>query len=163
VRTNAEIGVIIAPLCVVTVALPDLFGRATTVWGEHAALRATLSRLRRFSVVTGDERPEDDAELRDLLARFSEQLLEHFAAEEHEEYFGTLIADCPRLADPIARLRTEHREMMGAIVLLKSLVSSGDRLEFASRLGNLLDQFLAHERAENLLLQEFFLRDEGGG
>jgi hypothetical protein len=42
----------------------------------------------------------------------------HFAAEEAESYFGTIVDEAPRLAPSIAQLKNEHAAMLGVIAAL---------------------------------------------
>jgi len=140
--------------------IPSLFGRATTVLGEHARLRETLALL------TVDSSPPDaraaDARFHELVERCTDELIEHFAAEEAEGYFGTLLSDCPRLSSTIMRLELEHEEMRREILDIRGLTRvPGKAQESDRRIRALVARVQAHERAENLLLQEFFLRDEG--
>jgi hemerythrin len=145
-----------------TLTIPTLFGRATAVLGEHANLHRILDRLRDLRTKVGDGRAEPRPDRRQLMQEFREQLCAHFAAEEDDGYFGMLVSASPALSTEVARLRREHEEFLLLVQRLVMLAESdGDREEFAVALSGFLDRFNAHEHAENLLLQEFFLRDEG--
>lgn len=164
-RNLREIGPPVRLLLVETVmseqAFPTLlFGRITTVFGEHPRLLDTAKRLRAMCTSLADEEPEDNLQM--LVDEFCSQLAAHFAAEEAGPYFGTLITDRPQLSKAVVSLQVEHGEMRQRFDLLRELAAAADRQrELRKNLEELLDQFELHERRENLLLQEFFARDDG--
>lgn len=129
--------------------MPDLFGRATLVSGQHKSLRATAEKLRSSLGAPPDEQLA-------TVAEFGRQMLEHFAAEERKEYFGTLVSESPRLGDPIEELKAEHREMAAAVRALTEITPPVDPEWYASELSRLLDRFSAHERREAVLIQALF-------
>lgn len=146
---------------------PSLFGRITAVQRDHSSLLEMVSTLRRLqrALLAGEtERGADWTRFIGELEEFTAHLRTHFAAEETNGYFGTLVSDRPSLSGQVDRLRAEHAEMMEALVSIRpSAANDFDACALAIRLGQLLDSFEAHERRENLLIQEFLLRDEGVG
>jgi hypothetical protein len=143
---------------------PSLFGRATAVLGEHATLHATLDLLRGLSSRLLEASPASDADARTLLEGFSMNVHAHFAAEENDGYFGTLVEDCPELGERVASLEAEHGAMRAELArLLELSLDARSERELGQGLAALLDRFLSHERSENAILQEFFLRDDGVG
>lgn len=144
-----------------SISLPTMFGYATAVLGEHQRLHATLRRLRELCILLGDQSVPSELEPNALLDEFREQMVDHFATEEADDYFGTLATEAPALAPRIALLEAEHWEFIETVDQLLLLSQHADRrAELVTRLTELLARFEAHERAESVLLQEFFLQDE---
>ena len=140
--------------------MPNLFGRASAVEADHAHLRDAWKRLRQLAAAEGPE-AEQRAELWPLILEFGRELREHFAAEEEGGYFGALLDERPELSSQIERLRIEHQEIAALIAGLEAS-SPGWNAELGLQLGQLLDRFQQHERAEAKMLQDFFGRDQGG-
>lgn len=133
--------------------IPDLFGRATLVLSQHAMLRDSVDALRRRREALVDVSGPPSPELRAMAMDFARQLLTHFAVEEREEYFGALAKESAELAEPIADLKREHRDMERLVSELQAAVTAQ---QFVARLSELLDRFGRHERAEAALLEKFF-------
>ena len=99
---------------------------------------------------------------------FQRHLERLFAMEEDGGYMATVGVEKPNLCSRIEALRLEHdgfREHLGRIVSELEQLSADDQESFhclCNDLGALIDQVNAHERNENQLFQEAFLRDEGG-
>jgi len=145
-----------------TFSIPTLFGRATTVLDQHATLHVLLDRLRDACAGVADGSSEGGADRRRLIEEFGERLSVHFVAEEDEGYFGMMASVSPALHAEVTRLRKEHAEFLSLVQRLLALVEAApDREEFTETLRAFLERFNAHERAENRLMQEFILRDEG--
>ena len=145
-----------------TLTIPALLGRATAVLGEHAKLHTLMDQLRDICTGVGVGSLGTEADRYRLLEEARERLCVHFEAEEHEGHFGMLVTTQPGLSAEIRRLKNEHKEFLRMIDRLLELgrASSEDQ-EFTLALKGFLERFNAHERSENTLLQEFFLRDEG--
>lgn len=145
-----------------TFSIPTLFGRATTVLGQHATLHVLLDRLRDACGSVADGCSEPGVDRRRLIEELHEKLRIHFAAEEDEGYFGMVVSASPALSGQVTRLREEHEEFLSVVQRLLALAEAApDREAFTDTLRGFLERFNAHERAENQLLQEFLLRDEG--
>jgi hypothetical protein len=148
-----------------TYTIPTLFGRATAVFGEHGSLHTLLSRLRDVSAGVGDGSVEtgNERDRQRLLEELRERLSLHFAAEEDDGYFGMLVATQPALHTAVTRLAGEHQEFLLTIDRLLGFgTTSSENQQFTLLLNGFLERFNAHEQRENTLLQEFFLRDDGG-
>jgi iron-sulfur cluster repair protein YtfE (RIC family) len=131
------------------------------VLGEHARLRETMALLTVEGPHKGDS-PRSERRLHELIERCTDELIEHFATEEADGYFGTLATDCPRLASAVVRLEVEHEEMRREIKEIRALAGrSGSATEAGRRIGALIGRLQIHEHAENVLLQEFYLADDG--
>ncbi len=139
-----------------TEELADLFGRATLELSQHATLRDSVDALRKRHQALIEQSGAPSPELRAMVMDFGGQLLAHFAVEEREEYFAALVEQSPELAEPIADLKREHREMEG---LVGDLQRSTTTQQFVSALAQLLDRFALHERREAALLEKFFCED----
>jgi hemerythrin len=145
-----------------TFSIPTLFGRATAVLDQHATLHVLLKRLREACASSAKGSSESRTDRRRLIEEFGERLSVHFAAEEDEGYFGMMASVSPALRAKVTRLREEHTEFLALVQRLLTLAEvAPDRKEFTETLQAFLERFNAHEHAENRLMQEFFLRDEG--
>lgn len=127
----------------------------------HDELDRTVDELRRICVtIRAGSVP--DVDVPELLGRFEEDLLLHFAEEELEETFGSLLTDQPRMLHRVNRLQKEHGDMTDIVTRLVEVASSeGAGIELIARLERLLDWLTVHEHAENTLMQDLLLLDEG--
>ena len=136
---------------------------ADAVRDDHFALERMIERLRGLTDAALHGWPAD----RDpaaLIEEFEDLVLLHFAAEEAEEFVGSLVTDQPRLLGRVERLQQEHGELATALDDLLELARSKPRAtELAARLEGFLARLDAHEHAENALMQELITIDEGGG
>lgn len=143
-------------------ALPSLFGRFTAILKDHDHLKGTLRRLRQMSSALDACQqllPSALAPER-LVKELRADLVEHFAAEESEEYFGTVVDEAPALGPRIDALVEEHGLMLELVDHLLELASERRRWPaLPARTRQLVAQLEAHERAESALLGELF----GGG
>lgn len=137
---------------------------AEAVLEGHAELDKTVLRLRGMCVVLRDGHTPADGDPASLIEEFEAQLLPHFAAEEAEEFFGSLVTDQPSLLKRVERLQDDHVEMAEALDALQKFAESGPSgPELAARITQFLDRLDEHEHAENTLMQEFYTLDKGGG
>ncbi len=142
----------------------ELAGITEAVLEGHAELDKTVSRLRGLCVALHDGHTPADGDPASLIEEFEAQLLPHFAAEEAEEFFGSLVTDQPSLLKRVELLQDDHIGMAEALDALQNFAESGPTgPDLAVRITQFLDRFDAHEHAENELMQEFFLLDQGGG
>jgi len=133
------------------VPLPSLFGRFTAILRDHEHLGTTLKELRAMCSALEAQRSVPDASrlLQDLRADLSG----HFAAEEAESYFGTIVEESPSLAPRIGELKHEHESMLVALVALGLLADDPTRANELARAARLLIAELErHERAESQLI-----------
>lgn len=137
-------------------SLPDLFGRATLVLGGNDDLRHDAESLRRLCLDLRAENPLPLGTIRRQVDSFLDRLIAHFEAEESPDYFGTLEAESFSFELAIARLVTEHREMMERIARLREFDSpSRKSIEFSLQLEALLDLLASHERSESAMIRQF--------
>lgn len=137
--------------------MPEFFGRATAVLGDHASLHVSLERLRRCCDGLSEQWPAAAPELTELLDDFLARLKAHFDAEESAGYFGTLVSCWAPAGAQVTRLCAEHREFLEtARDLRERAAAHADASELADDLAELLRGLSAHERAEGLLLRQFF-------
>ncbi len=139
--------------------LPHLFGRFTLVMRGHADVGRTLQQLRAMCEALESEPPRLSDPLMPLrlITKLRNELSEHFALEEAQGYFGTVVEEEPALASAIAALCTEHQVMLFALEELLALVP--DRAAWPRLPGpvrELVRQLELHERAEAALLHELF-------
>jgi hypothetical protein len=142
----------------------ELVTIAKAVLDDHVDLDKMVTRLRAVCRALHEGRTLVEPEPAMLIEEFESQLIPHFAAEQAEEYFGSLVTEQPRLLRRVERLQAEHAELAEALERLMEFARSDDRGPgLGGRLGQFLDWFEAHEHAENELMQEFLLLDEGQG
>jgi hypothetical protein len=143
--------------------LPEFFGRLTTVRSQHAHLAATLERLAAAcdelemgrTSLTGDASPAE------LLSALREDLARHFEAEEAEGHFGIIAREEPRLLPGIVDLKTDHAGMLASLDGFALIASDESRwLELVVPTRRLIRALRVHERAEALLLQDYFGRSD---
>lgn len=137
-------------------ALPSMFGRFTAILQDHEHLGTTLKQLRSMCAALEAAPPLLAAVAPlELLEDLAGDLSRHFAAEEADSYFGTIVDEAPPLAARIAQLTTEHTAMLGAIIALCRFADDTSRYrELASAARQLLAQLERHERDESLLMRE---------
>jgi hypothetical protein len=126
------------------------------------ALDATIAELRNLCVSLSQQDPRAVADARRLLAAFSAELGAYFDAEERDDTFEALSVDRPSLRSRVVSLEAAHtllRDRAGGLQRLAHDGSAGARL--ALRIERVVDEFEAHEQAEDAVVQEFFLRDDG--
>jgi hemerythrin len=135
---------------------PSLFGRATAVLGEHAALLETVGQLRELCGALRDADGRPAVVVTRLLDDFSAQLLAHFAAEEAGGYFGAVVTECPHLTPRVDRLRSEHDLMAQAIEPVRALAgNTRDHRDLADLLSDLLERLEQHEQGERHVMRDF--------
>ena len=137
--------------------LPDLFGRATVVMGGHAGLREGMQLLRGYSASFREEVTDSADGAKACLEAFGERVSAHFAAEEGPDYFGTFADESLSLLQGITQLKLEHTELSRLLAALRDFQDIELRpVEFSRALDAFLESFVAHERREHALLQDFF-------
>ena len=141
-------------------SMPTLFGRATAIFGEHAQLHGSVDELRARCVALRAGRSTTELEMRSALEHFLRRLRRHFAREESDGYFGTVIASLPDRDVDIAWLQAEHAEMIESLLELTRACDAADGARLARGLEGLLDAFESHERRETELIQTFLLSDQ---
>lgn len=140
-------------------SMPSLFGRFTAILKDHEHLGTTLLELKALCRALDDEAPAlaQELEPRRLLSELKTELGQHFGAEESGDYFGTVVAEDPKLEREISALKQEHANMLGAVEALLELANDPRRwllLPGPTRL--LITQLERHEGAESKLLRDFF-------
>jgi hypothetical protein len=142
----------------------ELAAMADAVLEGHAELDRTVTRLRELCVTLVNDEAAAGFEAAALVERFESQLMRHFAAEEAEEFFGSLLTEEPRLLHAVGRLEAEHGAMADALdELLEFALTRPSGPALAAPMTQFLDRFDTHEHAENALLQEFYTLDAGRG
>ena len=136
---------------------------AEAVLSENAELMKEAAGLKWLCRALVDGSLPGGFELEKRLEEFEEKLLVHFAAEEAEEFFGTLMTDQPSFLQRAAEAEAEHAQLLLELdALLDTAQVEAPSRELAGRLLRFLEQLGAHERAEKELLQDLVLLEEGG-
>jgi hypothetical protein len=139
--------------------LPHLFGRFTAVMRDHADIGKTLTQLRAMcAALDGGEAALPSELLPTVLTfRLYRELSEHFATEEADAYFGTVIDEEPSLASKIDALKAEHWSMLHtADLLCRMAVDTSRWPDLLREAAELMAQLERHERAESALLRDMF-------
>lgn len=142
--------------------LPSLFGRATAFLQEQRNLRETLDRLQSYCILLGQAEVTPELDPQHLLGHLCRLMVDHFAGEEADDYFGTFRREAPWLKERLQRLEEEHWEIVEVIGALQRVApSTHRRAELVDGLARLLERVAAHERAEAILVHGFFVPVEG--
>lgn len=142
---------------------PTLFGRPGSVVAGATALRSTIVRLRGLSRSLTSEAPQAPTGVHELLSRFADQLSGYFDPEETSDHHGTIGEGRPDLGGKLEGLEHGHSELRDSVAALGRFAhEEGEAGELGRRIDHVVDDFEQQEHGENELLQEFFLRDEGG-
>jgi hypothetical protein len=119
------------------------------VLDDHAGLTGVANELRELCAAASQGAAVDWSRPMD---EFRARLVAHFAAEEADDFFGSLVSQ-PRLLSRVKRLQAEHAELAFAAECLLTLARAKARKsDLAARVVRFLDRFEVHERAENALL-----------
>lgn len=162
-KTEVAAGEAVDPSAAPTAPENELAAIAEAVLEGHAELDRTVSQLRELCVALCCNQAPADPGPAALIEEFEAQLILHLAAEEAEEFFGSLVTEQPSLLQRVERLQAEHVEMAEALDRLREFAKRGPPGPgLAGRITQFLDRFDTHEHAENELMQEFFLLDQGG-
>ncbi len=137
---------------------------------EHEALRHIIGALRTVL----DWKPSTDdpsrklSSLRFIAQSFQRHLERLMALKEQDGYMTDAVAEKPNLAEKVKALLEDHdrfEEEMHRLVLKLEHVSPTDKPKFDAvcrDLEELLVKLDDHHRREAELMQEAYLRDEGG-
>ncbi|NLX56787.1 MAG: hemerythrin domain-containing protein [Planctomycetaceae bacterium] len=129
---------------------------------EHTKLRRLLSDLK-------DKLAQQSAAFRevvDTIQQLGDQIDVHFHAEEASDCFPELVNTAPRVSNRVATLLAEHDELRAEMhqIVQGTRSRSGtaeDWEQLASQVEVFTGKLMAHERAENELVQEVFTDDIG--
>ncbi|MCC7086235.1 MAG: hypothetical protein IT427_14625 [Pirellulales bacterium] len=137
---------------------------------EHEALKHITSALRTVMDwhPSGDEVARKLSSLRFIAESFQRHLERLMALKEQDGYLANAIDEKPNLAEKANALLLEHDrfdESLHRLLLKLEQISATDKqaIDAACRdLEELLIKLDDHHRREAALMQEAFLRDEGG-
>jgi len=130
---------------------------------DHETLKKLLDTIEQALM----ERSGTIDQIGDLLGKLGDRLVKHFALEEDGGYFAEALLHAPQLVSKANALLAQHPKMsQQAKTLVEGLktppAAGGDWWEetkarfFAFRV-----ELLRHEKSENGLLQEAYVRDLG--
>ncbi len=139
--------------------LPSLFGRFTSILQGHHHLGKTIGRLRVMCAALEDGQSRFAPEIVPgaLIRELRADLGEHFAAEESDAYFGTVLEEAPALASEIAGLKWDHLDLLRAADVLCGF--AGDQSRWSQLPGptrELMGHLDRHEISESALLRNLF-------
>ncbi len=103
-----------------------------------------------------------------LLGDLANDLLKHFDLEEEGGFMSAVLSRTPQNAPIVQRLQREHAEItrrLNKVVMDVEAVSQDNNssvLDIRRRTMAVLSLLDAHEAAEESLIQETYLQDEGG-
>jgi hypothetical protein len=130
---------------------------------EHERIRAEHGAIVALVTELGETR--DLARMAGVVDKLLEILPGHFAREERSDgLFEELQLAQPAVGSQIEALSQDHRRIEEAVAAMRDeLRSVTQALDHVEETKVALAEMLAtHERAENLLILEIFLTDEGG-
>jgi hypothetical protein len=137
---------------------------------EHLGLNRLLGAIKGLLAERADaeERVATDRAIVTLLADLARELPQHFAHEERGGYFSDVIAVAPRLSKRANELLGDHDDFLrlssDVLELAKSAGASPEKWsEVQASYAALEARILAHESAENELVQEAFMSDVSAG
>ena len=145
---------------------PSLFGRPDGVLSRVYALRASVITLRGVSVSLRGENSRAYVAAGRALGDFSATLSTYFDAEENGGYFAGIVDDCPDFKSRISSPEETHGHLRESIASVRRMATRAERSQMpalARHIDRILDDLERHEHAENELLQDFFLNDDGSG
>lgn len=134
------------------------------VLDEHQRLQEALQEIR-FRLA---RRHVNQGEVAIFFVDLHEHLENHFSHEELGGYFADVVEILPQWKDQVEKLRQQHPQLLQCLEeVQKSLESFSSRtswrVDIASLFEMFVQQFIAHERRENDLIQEAYSRDYGLG
>ncbi len=99
-----------------------------------------------------------------MLRTLSSELQKHFELEERDGYLGEAVAHAPRLSDQANRLLRQHAvltEELSVLVAVANRDAATDELpaDFATLADTFIRKIIAHERAEDNLIQNAYEQD----
>ena len=143
--------------------LPSLFGRFTAIFSEHKNMSGTLSSVGSMCDVleAGLERLPGRIHPLELVVDLQGCLSTHFAVEEADIYFGTIVLEQPYLAGRIAKLIAEHSLMLAIAARVRELAEVESWTALVAPTRALVAMLQKHELDESRLLQEFLIGESG--
>ncbi len=134
-----------------------------TLLREHASLKKLLATIEKALT----EKSGTIDQIGDLLGRLGDRLVKHFALEEEGGYFAEALLHAPQLVSKANALLAQHPKMSQRaktlVEDLKTPPAAGEDWweETKVRFSAFREELLRHERSENGLLQEAYVRDLG--
>ena len=130
---------------------------------EHRELHTAIERIRSLlnSDLTGDAAALKGIEATHAVLALRDHLRRHFTQEEAGGYLEEAVTRLPRIAPQASALQRQHRELLDAVERL--LPNPDAVVSGKTALATMKDEFeifvrrlLAHEAAENVLLEQAF-------
>jgi ABC-type transporter Mla subunit MlaD len=123
---------------------------------QHRDLKQLLTRIE--SVLTEQTASIDEAA--HLLGQLGDQLVKHFALEEAGGYFSEALTQAPQLVARANDLLAQHPKMTHLVKQLTTAQPDANWWrETHQRFQAFTAELLRHERSEDQLLQEAYVRD----
>ena len=132
---------------------------------QHTEVMAHVGQLERLTGSSGPRLSYTEARnmLRQHLQSLHRCLLQHFAAEEEDGYFGSLRAERPDLDARIERLKAQHAPVLEKVAEAVEKMSHA-RLDIIEEdVRAVLQTLREHEAGERALMQDAANLDLGGG
>ncbi len=130
---------------------------------DHESLKKLLDRIEQAL----RERSGTIDQIGDLLGKLGDRLVKHFALEEDGGYFAEALLHAPQLVSKANSLLAQHPKMsQQAKTLIEGLRTPSAAgtdwwEETRARFLAFREELLRHEKSENGLLQEAYVRDLG--
>jgi hemerythrin len=136
---------------------------------EHKVLAELLQSTR----VAVESAETSEQQLRRLILEIVHRVCGHFWHEEKDGYMRPVIEAAPQLAHAAEELRAQHAHLLDELESLRQLVESPAsatsgkpeqaRLKLRDAYQQFLRHYMAHEAAEDALMQEAFQSDVAAG
>ncbi len=144
---------------------------AQAIHDEHEAIKTEMDKLREMIATSPAQEAfaEWKLELLMLLRDFESDLQKHFDLEEEGGFMKDVLDKAPQKWHAVSQLKTEHEaineEMSNILKELKAAENAKDlKVDYVrDKLNEVLDLIVAHEMAENDLLNSTYLQDDGMG
>jgi hypothetical protein len=139
---------------------PSIFGPSGAGQPEQGRLDATLARVGELcrELETG----QSDLDPRRVLSELRADLALHFALEEGDTHFGTIVRERPALTRAVEGLKQEHLALLEQLDALRTEAQTSEqRADLDASTIALIRAFREHEHKEGELVQELVLRDDG--
>jgi ABC-type transporter Mla subunit MlaD len=130
------------------------------IFDQHRALRELLERIGAML----RQRTASIDQVAELLGQLGDTLIKHFTHEEAGGYYGDALLHAPRLVGRANDLLAQHPKMARNVRQLVEIAPLGDTGvswwdETQTRFDAFVQELLDHERREDSLIQEAYIRD----
>ena len=136
---------------------------------EHFSIKSGIQAIRQHvkSNVSENNFKTWRDKLFELINKMAAELSEHFEQEEDGGFMSDILKNVPQKKHAISQLKAEHEMMTQDISVIQRCIKETKSLDetqivnLSHQINEFLDLLTAHEAAENLLLEDIYLRNKG--